>query len=393
MSSKHSKKRKKDREECESYFERESESGKTKEIDKSMALPHAEKDFRQAWVGAIQRNGTTKLPKKAWMDTHCMKLNSKQNTVALYTKHYTKGCPIRSVMMHGTNMPRKQRKKDAVDSICRTSGCIIPDHHRWLLKSEKVSRECCGSSLMCSTCHADIPFPCSHYPPCEWRVISKNCCSNCKLDANQAETELETVGSNNNAQEMLLMDEVNKRSVIASSASFTTSKENSERRRDTEGHERVGGCLYNSNAISPMDKNFHKAWVRVIHENGTTKLPKKPWMKTCCMKLQSKQVTIHVPEHGAQPPPVVMMRGTNMPRQPKIRHAIDSMCRTPDCIIPNHHHWISIEEKRSRQFCGSDLMCPTCSLEIPFPCVHNPPCEWEVVAKEGCLGCRNKYEE
>ncbi|CAB9525650.1 hypothetical protein SEMRO_1706_G292510.1 [Seminavis robusta] len=373
---------------CENESKSNGDSEDRREEDQSTQTSHVDKVlFRQAWVRAIQRTGTTKLPKKSWMNTHCMKLNSNLKYVQVIGHGH--GHRLATVMMCGTSVPHKQREKDAVDSICRTTFCIVPDHHRWLLKSEKSSRECCGDRLMCCICHLEIPLPCSHKPPCQWKVISNSACSDCKRDADQ--DEVETVGSNKQSSTNLLMRGISNRSAITSNDIFKSSEENAKRKRNSKGEEKeeVNGNLHASNGMSHMDNELHKAWIRMIQNQGTTKLPRKPWMKTHCMKLNSNQA--HVGALGSgRLVSTVMMRGTNMPGKQYKQATLDSVCRTLGCIIPNHHRWMSKEEKWSRQSCGASLMCPACHVEIPLPCSHDPPCRWRSVSKEKCSACKSQ---
>ncbi|CAB9511794.1 expressed unknown protein [Seminavis robusta] len=373
---------------CESKAKSNGDGEEKWEGDQSTQTCHAEKKFHHTWVGVIQRSGTTKLPKKSWMNTHCMKLNSKQKRARI--GEHDSSYHIPTIMMRGTNMPSKEREKDSVDSICRTEGCIVPDHHRWLLQSEKFSRQCCGANLMCSTCHVEISFPCSHDPACQWRVSSIGDCKDCRKGGSRLKSKQEAAATFESIQTTRKRTDT----IVSHPQRTKRHKKLKKEKNCTTSSTRTGTpSQLADNALLQEDKNFRKSWVRVIQDYGTTKLQRKPWMKTLCMKLDSKQQHVFVNlKTYAKGVPIkfVMMRGTNMPCQPKNRYSIDSTCRTPNCIIADHHRWMPRQEKWSRESCGASLMCPTCHLEIPMPCSHNPPCEWRVVSKEMCSVCQSQ---
>ncbi|CAB9525654.1 hypothetical protein SEMRO_1706_G292550.1 [Seminavis robusta] len=409
-SEKHFKRRKKEQEDCESS-ENESERGNTRDGDQTIAISLAKQMYQDSWVGLIRRHGTVKLPKKPWMKTRCMKLNSERARVSVFGGSYN----LPTVMMCGSNMPPKQRKLDAVDSICRTRDCIIPNHHRWLPKREKLSRECCGNKLMCCTCHIEIPLPCSHDPPCQWSVASNQSCSSCDgAYGTRNETFGSAISSSTNAKiHQATGDAVvtiapardTKRKYVEQQGEESPSRktmkntdnayQQSRSFKNTKTKDKsVADILSHLDNQHHVEKGFHEAWVRVVRQHGTIELPRKSWMKTHCMKLNHNIKKTDVLRHGNSfPLSSVMMHGTNMPPKQNEQDAIVSICQTPNCVIAGHHSWMSKVEKWTRASCGASLMCPTCHIEISFPCSHNPPCKWRLVSKEECVGCNNKEEK
>ncbi|CAB9527535.1 expressed unknown protein [Seminavis robusta] len=306
------------------------------------------KECHKVWLQHLQQHGTSELPKKPWLKTPCMILNSKQQHLQVCGKTFS----IQNIMMHGSNSSTKASVTDAIDSICRTPDCIATDHYRWMHWRERNSRKSCGRRVVCSTCHAKIPFPCVHKPPCEWGIMSKGNCTNCchqkKVGKQQQVMEHETLP--------------------------------------------VGFECSRTGPTTLPDKNnelkteSRKVWIELTRKHGTTKLPKKRWMKTPCTKLNRTQKTAVVCGKQFRVPRIMMM-GTHGPVRRLHKYTIDSICRTPGCIIPGHHSWMSTDEKVSRKFCAGIVMCQSCHLEMPLPCSHDPPCVWRVVSKDACSAC------